>query len=74
MTTSPDSWHEMTALALGLGIRFAAVYVRSEKNFSDGPSRGLPIGVAEETGKAHAERAKEARGAEEAAVAAWEQR
>ncbi len=46
----------IAAISLGLGIRMVGRYVRSEKNYSDGPSRGLAIGVADETAAAHADR------------------
>jgi len=48
---------QIAAISLGLGIRLFGRYVRSEVNFSDGPSRGLGVGVARDTVAAHADRA-----------------
>jgi hypothetical protein len=47
---------QIAAISIALGIRMICRYVRSEKNWSDGPSRGGPVGVAEGTRMAHAER------------------
>ena len=48
---------QLAAIGLGLGLRLVGRYVRSEMNWSDGPSRGERIGAAAETQAAHAERA-----------------
>jgi hypothetical protein len=46
----------LAAIGLALGIRISVRWVPSERNASDGPSRGLRIGAAPETLKAHADR------------------
>ncbi len=46
------------ALALGLEIHIKLRWIESERNMSDGPSRGLAIGAAEETVLVHALRAE----------------
>ena len=38
------------ALTLGLGIRFYWLYVRTDRNVADGPSRGFGLGVAPKEG------------------------
>ena len=48
---------QLASISLGLGIRVFGRYVRSEENWSDGPSRGLGIGVADGTATAHSDRA-----------------
>jgi hypothetical protein len=48
---------QLASISLGLGIRLFGRYVRSEENWSDGPSRGLGIGVADGTATAHSDRA-----------------
>ena len=41
------------AVQLAVGIRLYLRYVPSEQNQADGPSRGLPVGVAPGTREAH---------------------
>ena len=41
------------AVQLAVGIRLYLRYVPSERNQADGPSRGLPVGVAADTKEAH---------------------
>ena len=48
---------QAAAVMLTFGIRGMFRYVASEINVADGPSRGLRLGIADETEKAHAERA-----------------
>ena len=48
----------LCALALGLELHVKLRYIESERNMSDGPSRGLAIGAAEETVWVHALRAQ----------------
>ena len=43
----------LCSLTLAVGVRLVGRWVRSEINFLDGPSRGLPLGVADETLLAH---------------------
>ena len=46
------------AISLGLELHVKLRYIESERNMSDGPSRGLAIGAAEETVLVHALRAQ----------------
>ncbi len=48
----------LCALGLGLQIHIRCRYIESERNMSDGPSRGLAIGAADETVVVHALRAQ----------------
>ena len=48
---------QMLPLQLVLEMRVLLRYIPSEMNPSDGPSRMLPVGAAEETVKAHSDRA-----------------
>lgn len=48
----------LAALSLGLEIHMKLRWIESERNISDGPSRGLGIGAAEETVLVHALRAQ----------------
>ena len=47
---------QLVPLSLILGLRPYFRYIRSESNPADGPSRGLRVGAAEETKRAHADR------------------
>ncbi len=49
----------LCALSLGLQIRPLVRWIESKRNWSDGPSRGLGVGAAEETVAIHASRAQE---------------
>lgn len=46
----------VATVGFALGIRLSVRLVPSERNASDGTSRGLSIGAAEETRRAHADR------------------
>jgi hypothetical protein len=46
----------IAGVGLALGVRVSVRYVPSERNPSDGPSRGKAIGAAPETKRAHADR------------------
>ena len=48
---------QQAVLCMAFGLRPLYRYVPSEWNPADGPSRGGPVGVAEETSAAHADRA-----------------
>ena len=47
---------QVSAISLAFGIRLIARDIASERNYSDWPSRGGPVGVAPETLVAHADR------------------
>eukprot|EP00974_Lingulodinium_polyedra_P013578 1314608-Lingulodinium_polyedra.AAC.1 len=47
---------QAAAVQLACGIRLVLRYAPSQRNPVDGPSRGLPVGVAAETMAHHADR------------------
>ena len=47
---------QVTAISLAFGILPIMRYIASELNPADGPSRGLPVGAADETIAAHSDR------------------